>query len=65
MHAVTYDSYAEDNSRLTVGAVAEPKFGPSQVLVEVRGAGVNPVDWKIMRGGLDAMMDTVFPVIPG
>ena len=65
MRAVTYDSYAEDNSRLTVGAVAEPKLGPSQVLIEVRGAGVNPVDWKIMRGGLDGMMDTVFPVIPG
>jgi NADPH:quinone reductase-like Zn-dependent oxidoreductase len=35
------------------------------VLIEVRAAGVNPVDWKVMSGGLDALMDTVFPVIPG
>ncbi|MFP3964885.1 NADP-dependent oxidoreductase [Actinomadura fulvescens] len=65
MRAVTYDSYANDNSRLKAGDVAEPKLGPSQVLIEVRAAGVNPVDWKIMTGGLDAMMDAVFPVIPG
>jgi NADPH:quinone reductase-like Zn-dependent oxidoreductase len=65
MRAVTYDSFASDNSRLTVGEVPDPKLGPSEVLVEVRAAGVNPVDWKVMAGGLDAMMDAVFPVIPG
>lgn len=65
MRAVTYDSYASDNSRLTVGEVPDPKLGPSEVLIEVRAAGVNPVDWKVMSGGLDGMMDAVFPVIPG
>ncbi|MWA05998.1 zinc-binding dehydrogenase [Actinomadura sp. LD22] len=65
MRAVTYDSYASDNSRLTAGEAPDPKLGPSEVLVEVRAAGVNPVDWKVMAGGLDAMMDAVFPVIPG
>ncbi|REE96825.1 NADP-dependent oxidoreductase [Thermomonospora umbrina] len=65
MRAVTYDAYAGDNSRLRFGEVAEPKVGPGQVLIEVRAAGVNPVDWKIMAGGLDGMMDTMFPVIPG
>lgn len=65
MRAVTYDSFASDNSRLTVGEVPDPKVGPGQVLIEVRAAGVNPVDWKIMAGGLDPMIDTVFPVIPG
>jgi NADPH:quinone reductase-like Zn-dependent oxidoreductase len=33
--------------------------------VEVRAASVNPVDWKLMSGGLDAMMDVRFPVVPG
>ncbi|MFI6345464.1 NADP-dependent oxidoreductase [Streptomyces sp. NPDC050560] len=65
MRAVSYDSYAPDNSRLTLGELPRPKVGPGQVLVQVRAAGVNPVDWKVMAGGLDAVMDAVFPVIPG
>ncbi|WP_030231104.1 NADP-dependent oxidoreductase [Streptomyces sp. NRRL S-350] len=65
MRAVTYDSYAEDNSRLRYGEVPDPKVGPGQVLIRVRAAAVNPVDWKVMAGGLDGMMDAVFPVVPG
>lgn len=65
MRAVTYDAFAPDNSRLKVDDVPDPKVGPGEVLIEVRAAGVNPVDWKVMAGGLDAMMDTWFPVIPG
>lgn len=65
MRAVTYDSYAPDNSRLQYRELADPKVGPGQVLIQVRAAAVNPVDWKVMAGGLDGMMDTVFPVIPG
>ncbi|MEY9931438.1 NADPH:quinone reductase-like Zn-dependent oxidoreductase [Catenulispora sp. GP43] len=65
MQAATYAEYSADNSHLTIGEVPDPKVGPGQVLIEVRAAGVNPVDWKVMAGGLDAMMDTVFPAIPG
>ncbi|QMU71272.1 NADP-dependent oxidoreductase [Streptacidiphilus sp. P02-A3a] len=65
MRAVTYDAFAPDNSRLRYGEVPEPTFGPGQVLVQVKAAGVNPVDWKVMAGGLDQMMDTFFPVVPG
>ncbi|MUN36734.1 NADP-dependent oxidoreductase [Actinomadura litoris] len=65
MRAVTYDAYADDNSRLKLGEVPDPRVPPSSVLIEVRAAGVNPVDWKAMAGGLDPLLDTVFPVIPG
>ncbi|MGW0659978.1 NADP-dependent oxidoreductase [Streptodolium elevatio] len=65
MRAVTYNAYATDDSGLSVGEVPDPKCGPGQILVRVRAAGVNPVDWKLMTGGLDAMMDAVFPVTPG
>ncbi|UGQ12721.1 NADP-dependent oxidoreductase [Yinghuangia sp. ASG 101] len=65
MRAVTYGAYAPDNSALSYGEAPDPKLGPGQVRVRVRAAGVNPVDWKVMAGGLDGMMDAVFPVIPG
>lgn len=65
MRAVTYPAYSSDLDTLTVSEVPEPKLGPGAVLIEVRAAGVNPVDWKLMAGGLDAMMDAIFPVIPG
>lgn len=42
-----------------------PKVAPGAVLIRVKAAGVNPVDWKIMSGGLDGLMDVNFPVIPG
>src|SRR5665811_1097448 len=25
----------------------------------------SPVDWKVMAGGLDGLMDAVFPIVPG
>jgi NADPH:quinone reductase-like Zn-dependent oxidoreductase len=65
MRAVTYDAYSTDDSALKYGEMPDPKVGPGQVLIEVRAAGVNPVDWKLMAGGLEGMMDAVFPVIPG
>jgi NADPH:quinone reductase-like Zn-dependent oxidoreductase len=30
----------------------EPHAGPGQVRIAVRGASVNPIDWKIMSGGM-------------
>ncbi|WCD93118.1 NADP-dependent oxidoreductase [Microbacterium sp. nov. GSS16] len=65
MRAVVYDRYSQDLDALEVREVPEPKLPPASVLVEVRAAGVNPVDWKVMTGGLDALMPTQFPVIPG
>jgi NADPH:quinone reductase-like Zn-dependent oxidoreductase len=32
---------------LSVRAMPVPKAGPGEVLIEVRAAGVNPVDWKV------------------
>ena len=28
-----------------------PKVGPRQVLIKIKAAGVNPVDWKIRKYG--------------
>ncbi len=65
MRAVTYPAYSTDLSTLRVEELPRPKVAPSAVLIEVRAASVNPVDWKVMTGGLDGLMDAVFPVIPG
>jgi NADPH:quinone reductase-like Zn-dependent oxidoreductase len=35
---------------LTLEAVAKPAPGPDEVLVKIRAAGVNPLDWHYMRG---------------
>lgn len=65
MRAVVYDQFTQDLDALQVRDVAEPKVPPASVLVEVRAAGVNPVDWKLMAGYLDAIMPSQFPIIPG
>jgi NADPH:quinone reductase-like Zn-dependent oxidoreductase len=43
----------------------DPKVGPDSVLVRVKAAGVNPVDWKIREGYLDGVIDAHFPLIMG
>ncbi|MGA7688586.1 MAG: NADP-dependent oxidoreductase [Jiangellales bacterium] len=64
MRAMAYDRFGADDV-LSLRELPDPKVGPGEVRIRVRRAGVNPVDWKAMSGGLDAVMDAVFPVVPG
>ncbi len=64
MRAATYETYGGPEV-LTITEQPIPKVAPGEVLVRVRSAAVNPVDWKIMSGLLASQMVTVFPVIPG
>lgn len=64
MRAAAYDEYGNLDV-LTTRDLPDPKVGPGELLVEVRTAGVNPVDWKLMSGGLDGMMEATFPIVPG
>ena len=64
MKAITYDRYG-DPDVLTLTEQPDPKVGPGEVLVRVRSASVNPVDWKVAAGYLDGLMTVCFPVIPG
>lgn len=64
MRALTYDRYGTSDE-LRVVDRPTPKVGPGEVRIRVTRAAVNPVDWKVMSGGLDPLMDAHFPVIPG
>ncbi|XTR50901.1 NADP-dependent oxidoreductase [Pseudarthrobacter sp. So.54] len=64
MKAMTYSEYGNPDV-LELTEQAAPKVGPGMVLVKVKASSVNPVDWKIMAGHLDQVMDLQFPAIPG
>ena len=64
MRAITYSRYGGPDV-LELTELPTPKVGPDAVLVRVRAASVNPVDWKVREGYLDPLMDAVFPVVPG
>ena len=65
MRAAVYDRYSDDPGEVVVREVAEPRVFPGSVVIEVRAASVNPVDWKLMAGYLDGLLEARFPVIPG
>src|SRR3954447_14984574 len=64
MKGISYSRYGGPEV-LEYGEVREPRIGPDAVLVHVRAASVNPVDWKCREGYLDRMIEPVFPVAPG
>ena len=64
MRAITYDRYGGSDV-LQLTDRPEPKVGSDSVLVRVRAASVNPVDWKIRAGYLDQIIDIEFPAVPG
>lgn len=64
MRAVQLHEYG-DPSVLRVDEVPRPHPGAGEVLVEVRAAGVNPIDWKLRSGGLQAFMPVELPHVLG
>jgi NADPH:quinone reductase-like Zn-dependent oxidoreductase len=42
-----------------------PIISPSKVLVELKAAGINPIDWKIREGYMKQMISLQFPSILG
>ncbi|MDG9718083.1 NADP-dependent oxidoreductase [Streptomyces sp. DH24] len=64
MKAISYSRYGGPDV-LEYGDVRDPRVGPDSVLVKVRAAAVNPVDWKCREGHLDGLLEPVFPVVPG
>ena len=53
------------SGRFRMAEVPRPEPGGGQVLVRVRAAGVNPLDWKIRRGRLRLLRPARFPLVLG
>jgi NADPH:quinone reductase-like Zn-dependent oxidoreductase len=64
MKAIVIDGYGGPE-RLILGEQPDPKIGAGELLIKVRAAGVNPVDWKIRRGDLKLFLRIGFPYTPG
>jgi NADPH:quinone reductase-like Zn-dependent oxidoreductase len=50
---------------LRCGDLPEPGIGPDEVLIEVRAASVNPIDWKMRSGMTRMILKPKFPLILG
>ncbi|NIH82123.1 NADP-dependent oxidoreductase [Amycolatopsis viridis] len=64
MKAIALQKYGSADD-LQLIDLPDPKVGPAEVLIRVKAAAVNPVDWKLAAGGLDALMEVRFPLVPG
>lgn len=64
MKAMAYASYG-GGEVLERHELPVPKVGPGMVRLRIKAAAVNPVDWKIMAGYLEPVMDVDFPAVPG
>lgn len=64
MRAITYSRFGSADV-LELTEVPDPHVGPDTVVVRVRAASVNPVDWKVREGYLEGVIDTTLPAIPG
>jgi NADPH:quinone reductase-like Zn-dependent oxidoreductase len=62
--AVEYDAYGGPEV-LKLRRIAPPKPAAGEVLVQVRTASMNPVDWKIRSGMLQKFFPVTFPAITG
>ncbi len=62
MRAMVYRRYG---GPLEPAELPDPTPGAGQLLVRVRHASVNPVDWKVHSGAYRLLMPAKFPVVPG
>ncbi|WP_154792316.1 NADP-dependent oxidoreductase [Occultella kanbiaonis] len=65
MRAITYSRYGGPDVLELTEDHPMPLVGPDSVLIRVRAAAVNPVDWKAREGYLDSFVAAHFPVVPG
>lgn len=53
--------YGDVNSSLAFQEVPKPTVGPGQVLIQTHATSLNPIDYKVLRGDLKALIKLQFP----
>jgi NADPH:quinone reductase-like Zn-dependent oxidoreductase len=64
MKAIRVHEYG-GTDRLTYEEVPRPDPAADELLVAVRAAGVNPIDWMVREGYADDALDPSLPYVPG
>ena len=64
MKAWYIESYGGPD-KLRCGDLPEPRITPDDVLIEIRAASVNPIDWKMRSGMTRLILKQGFPLILG
>lgn len=61
MKAAYINSYGSFN-QVKIGEIDKPQVGDQDVLIKMKAASVNPIDWKIVQGDLKALLKLQFPL---
>jgi NADPH:quinone reductase-like Zn-dependent oxidoreductase len=64
MKAVVLTAYG-DVDKLEVRELPDPIVKAGEIKVRMAGASINPIDWKLRSGALQAYMPLQLPAIPG
>ena len=64
MKAIAINEFG-DRDTLQLMDLPVPEIKPGEILVKVKAAGVNPVDWKIREGYIKDLFPYEFPIILG
>lgn len=65
MQALMMTRYGDVNTSLEFQSRPVPTPGPTEVLIEVRAASINPIDYKVLRGDYKAFKKLRFPAPMG
>ncbi|XVN16254.1 NADP-dependent oxidoreductase [Pseudomonas corrugata] len=64
MKAIRVAQYGQVEG-LSFEELPSPVPGQGEVLIEVAGSGVNPIDWKVLSGAMKAFIPLQLPYTPG
>lgn len=65
MKALQIKKYGALKNGLSIEDIVKPKFQDNDILIAVKAASINPIDYKIVEGNLKDMLDLKLPATIG